>query len=343
MRPWILLLAIAGCGRLGFDESGPPPVTDDAAANATPKICNARLITELALTGESAIKIRGTALSTGHALAIQTDLDNTYMVRLDSDGEFVMTTLPFAAGYSLHGISQLADRPFVYVFTGGSAYIKLLTADWGTYETGPSGEELAMDPQQARLPGEATAMFGVIAGGALSIAAIDVDNATSGGADYSPAATFASFGTITSGVRVVVEDAGTCETFAIAPDGGTSGRHAFSPCFEPRLATLGDQGAVLYQTSAGGPFAVHGIPADAGDPGTTTVLELGSNPRIATIDGAIWVAYLGATGARLYRIAGEAVTMRDYPEIQSAFDLTPKGAFWITETGSLHAGEPCVF
>ncbi len=342
MRSWLALLVLTGCGRFGFDESDPPSAPDDAAS-ATPKICNARLITELPLTDESAIKIRGTALSTGHALAIQTDRDNTYMVRLDGDGELVATTLPFAAGYSLHGISQLADRPFVYVFTGGTAYIKLLTADWETYETGPSGEELAMDPQQARLPGDATAMFGVIAGGTLSIAAIDVDNATSGGADYAPAATFASFGAITSGVRVVVEDAGTCETFAIAPDGATSGRHAFSPCFEPRLATLGDQGAVLYQTSPTGPLAVHTIPGVASDPGITTVLERGSNPRIATIDGAFWAGYLSTTDdARLVRFTTSGVAMNDEPMIASSFELLASGAFWVTPAGALHAGDPCL-
>ena len=251
--------------------------------------------------------------------------------------------LPFAAGYSLHGISQLADRPFVYVFTGGTAYIKLLTPDWSTYDTGPSGEELAMDPQQARLPGAATAMFGVIAGGVLSIASIDADNATSGGADYAPAATFASFGAITSGVRVVVENAGTCETFAIAPDGATSARHAFSPCFEPRLATLGDQGAVLYQTSATGPFALHTIPVIAGEPGTTTALEIGSNPRISTIDGAIWAGYLAGSGeARLVRFTSSGVTMRDEPMIGSSFELLASGAFWVTPSGALHAGEPCL-
>lgn len=339
----LLLLALVGCGRLGFDEAEPSPPAPDAAA-AVPNLCNRRTIGSIALGTESAVKLRATTLSNGHAVAVQTDGNNTYVARLDAAGDVESTHLPFGGnGYQLFGISEVSDRPFVYVFTAGGGYIKLLTPDWNAYDTGPSGEERPMDPQQALLPGGSAAVFGTMSGGVLSIGSIDATNTVLGAADYSPVAGFASFGSIASGVRVVISEAGACETFAIAADGTTGPRHQFSPCFEPRLATLGNEGVVLHRTSDTGSLALHQIPADASQVGSTTVLEDGSNPRIAAIDGAIWVGYLrDAGGARLIRVVEEVVTMRDDPSIDVAFDLLADGAFWVTATGELHAGTPCL-
>lgn len=335
----VVLLLVAGCGRLGFDEGGPSP----DAAPAVPDICNPRVIGDLALSGESAIKVRAVALSTGHAVAIETDTANTYVARLDAAGDVVSTHLPFAGGYTLHGISQVADRPFVYVFTSGAGYIKLLVPDWNSYDTGPSGDELSMDPQQALLPNNTAAIYGVFGGGVLGIHTIDATNTTMGDADYAPPASFASFGSTSSGVRVVVENAGTCETFSISPAGITGPRHSFAPCFEPRLATVGELGTVLYRTAIDGPFAIHEIPADPTLPGDTITLERGTNPRITRIDDAVWVGYLRETGeARLIRRSAEATTMRDFSPIATSFELLPSGAFWVTSTGELHGGLPCL-
>ena len=201
-----------------------------------------------------------------------------------------------------------------------------------------------MDPQQALLPSGAAAIYGVVmSGGTLDIHTIDSANTILGDADYAPPASFASFASSPNGVRVVVENAGACETFAIAGNGTTGARHVFSPCFEPRLAAIGTSGFVLYRTVTGGALTLHRIPQDAAQAGETIPLEIGTNPRIATIDGAIWVAYLGSNGqARLVRVDGETLTMRDDPSIVSSFDLLPSGVFWVTPTGAIHTGTPCL-
>jgi hypothetical protein len=135
-----------------------------------------------------------------------------------------------------------------------------------------------MDPQQALASTGDYAIAGSINNDQLLIQGLDVNNAILGQADYAPPATFASFGAIPTGARVVVEKNGVCTTFAIDDDGPTGPRHELSPCFEPRLATVGNEGAILYQTSPGGPLALHQIPADAAAAGTTIPLEIGSNP-----------------------------------------------------------------
>jgi hypothetical protein len=340
----LLVVSLIGCGRLGFDDVASPLPADDAPANAIePNICDPRSLGSIPINGETATKLRATSLSTGHAVAIETTGANVFMVRTDGDDAVVATTLPFPAGYTLHGISQIADRPFVYVFTAARGYIKLLIPDWTTYETGPAGDERSLDPQQALIPDRTAAIFGVINGGTLGIQTIDANNTVVLPADYSPPATFASFATTPSGARVVVEASGTCETFVIGIDGVTKNRHTFSPCFEPRLAAIDDvHGAVLHQISPGGAYALHAIPAEASAPGTTIALETGSNGRIAAIDDAIWVAYLRSSGeARLVRHAETATTTRDYPAITTMFDLLADKMFWVDTTGLLSVGKPC--
>jgi hypothetical protein len=345
VRVAVLLIALAGCGRLGFDDV--LPVLDpgdagptDGSPATTPNICSPRTITGFSIGAETPVKVRATQLSTGFAVAVETSAANVYVARIDAAGALVSMHLPFAAGYTLHGISQIADRPFVYVFTSGGGYIKMLVPDWNSYDTGPSGEELSMDPQQAILPGATTAMFGTIAGGQLSIAAIDATGATSITADYAPTATSASFAPVPNGARVVVDNAGVCETFAIAADGTTGTRHAISPCHAPLLAMVdGNIGGVLHQTATGGPLALHLMTAP--DAGTTSALEIATNARIAVIGGALWVAYLRGVAARLIRFDGQGSTTHDFPAIDAVFDLIPKAAFWIDANG-LQTGEPCL-
>jgi len=331
----LTVLTVSACGRFGFDENRPAD-----AASSEPQICNARMIGSLPLTG-APVKLRATPLSTGHALAVQTDAIDTHLARLDATDTVVSTHMTFFGNYALQAISEVADRPFVYVFVAGAGYIKLVTSDWNTYDTGPSGEQRELDPQQVLAPDGTFAISGVIAAGTLKIQNIDVNNTILGQADYAPFASFASFGAIPSGARVVVENGGSCETFTIDLDGKTGPRHAFAPCFEPRIATLGSEGAAIYRTSVDGPYALHQIPANANDPGTMTPLEVATNPRIATIDGAIWVGYLRNNALRLVRFAGDDVTMHDDPSITTVFDLLPSGLFWVTSSGELHAGTPC--
>jgi hypothetical protein len=337
----VLLLGLLGCGRFGFDERSAP--ADTTPPIDEPRLCNPRTIGTLDITGESAIKLRATQLSTGWAVAVQTDALNTYLARLDTAGAFVSRHNALVGGYALQGISQLQDRPFVFVFVDGAAFIKLLSPDWESYDTGPSSQLSSMDPQQALASTGDYAIVGSINNDALLIQGVDVNNAILGEADYSPPATFASFGAIPTGARVVVEKDGVCTTFAIDDDGPTGPRHDFSPCFQPRIATLGNEGAILYQTGPDGPLALHQIPVDATTAGRTLPLEIGSNPRIATVDGEIWVAYLrGAGTLRLHRFSGEAQAVHDDESITTSFDLIPSGLFSVTSTGELHSATPCL-
>jgi len=339
VRALVIALTLSACGRFGFDETSSGP----DAAIAEPRLCDPHTIGTLDLTGETAVKLRATQLSTGWAVAIQSDTLNTYLVRLDSAGAFAGRHNALVGGYALQGISQLQDRPFVFVFVEGAGYIKLLAPDWESYDTGPASQLSSMDPQQAIASTGDYAIVGSINNDQLVIQGLDVNNTILGQADYAPPATFASFGAIPTGARVVVEKDGVCTTFAIDDDGPTGPRHQFSPCFQPRLATLGNEGSILYQTSQEGPLALHQIPVDAAAAGNTIPLEIGSNPRISTIDGAIWVGYLrGAGTLRLHRFSDEAQAVHDDESITSSFDLIPSGLFSVTPTGELHAALPCL-
>jgi hypothetical protein len=333
-----MVLALAACGRLGFDESSGDDTGDAPVGDVVPNICNGRMAGALSLNGtETPVKMRATQLANGgYAVAVETTDANVYVLRLDANGAVVSQHAPMNAGYTLHGISQINDRPFVYVFTSGAGYIKMLEPDWNSYTTGPSGEQFTLDPQQALLPGGATAMYGVIAGGTMSITSIDMTGVTGVGADYAPAATRGSFAKMPSGVRVVASNAGGCETFAIAPSGTTGMRDAFGPCEEPVIAMVDDQrGAILYKDATNGSLAVYTLPDKA-----KTTLEPGTNPRIAVFDGAIWVAYLAQNALRIRRFDGIAPpTQQDFPAIP-VFDLLPTAAFWV-DTDGVHAADPC--
>lgn len=337
MRALAILMTVSACGRFGFDAQSSDPMIDE------PRLCDQREVGTLELTSETAVKLRATQLSNGWAVAVQSDVANTYMVRLDGAGNFVSRHNALVGGYELQGISQLQDRPFVFVFVEGAGYIKLLSSDWETYVTGPSSQLSSMDPQQATASTGDYAITGAINNDVLSIQGVDIDNTILGEADYQPPATFASFGAIPTGARVVTEKDGACTTFAIDDDGPTGPRHDFSPCFQPRLATVGNEGAVVYLTSPDGPLAVHQIPVDAGDDGITTILEIGSNPRIATINNEIWVGYLrGAGTLRLVRFSGEAQAVHDDESISTSFDLIPSGLFSVSSTGALSSATPCL-
>lgn len=337
MRALAILMAVSACGRFGFDEQSSDAPIDE------PRLCDQREVGNLELTSEAAVKLRATELSNGWAVAVQSDAANTYMVRLDGAGNFVSRHNALVGGYELQGISQLQDRPFVFVFVEGAGYIKLLSADWETYVTGPSSQLSSMDPQQAIASTGDYAITGAINNDVLVIQGVDINNAILGEADYRPPATFASFGAIPTGARVVAEKDGACTTFAIDDDGPTGPRHEFSPCFQPRLATVGNEGAVVYRTSPDGPLAVHQIPVDAGGDGITTVLEIGSNPRIATVNNEIWVGYLrGAGTLRLVRFAGEAQAVHDDESISTSFDLIPSGLFSVSPTGALSSATLCL-
>ena len=337
----LLVMGLLGCGRLGFDQnSTPSPDPDGAPGDGTPvapNLCNPRVAGAITLGVETPIKVRATTLSTGgYAVAVETDATNVYVLRLDATGAVVSQHAPMNIDYRLQGISQIEGRPFVYVFTAGAGYIKILEPDWNTYITGPAGELVTVDPQQALLPGGTTAMFGVVQSGQMLISTVDVANTTGVTADYGPVATSGSFAATPSGARVVVARPGECETFAVATDGTTGTRSTIADCDEPLIAMLDDtRGAFVFRTPTG--LAVQRLPS-----GTITPLGDRSNPRIAVHDGAIWVAYLQNGVLHVLRFAGnDPPTEIEFPPIATAFDLLPTAAFWV-DAGELHTADPCL-
>lgn len=339
MRSLVVAVLLTGCGRLGFDDVAP------LEGPMTPELCDVRTVGTLALDQAAPTQVRAVKLAATYAVAVETaSTSKVHVVRVSHAGDLISQHLPFPGGYLLQGISEIADRPFVYVFTAGAGFIKMLTPDWSTYDTGPSGDELAMDPQQALLPDRTTAIYGVFTGGTLAMRTIDATGATFLDGDYAPAAEFASFTSTPSGARVVVASGGRCETFAVLPDGVTKDKHTFAPCFEPRVAAIDDDhGAVLHRISEGGAYAVHAIPADATKPGETVAIEPGSNGRISVVDGTVWVAYRRTTGeARMISFDGQITTNRDFPAVEGAFELLGDRAFWVAPGGSLRVGTPCM-
>jgi len=328
-------LVLIACGRLGFDPGS-------GGASDVPAICDGRQLTNLPLTdAERPITVRATELSNGYAVAVGTDAANIYMVRVDANGDLVSIHLPFPDGYTLFGISQIQDRPFVYLETSGGGYIKMLDPSWDTYTTGPNAEPIAMDPPVAILPGGTTAMIGLIAGGTMTFDAVDVDGTSQEiSPDYAPAAIAGAFAATPTGVRVVVGDpAGGCETFALAPDGTSGPRHHIDSCRDPVLATDGTLSVVVHTTPAGS-LAVHEVPADASIVGRSTPLAGTSNGRVTWIDGVPWIGYAAGTGAELVRFVDGVSHVGAAPEVSGPFDLTPSRVFWASGV-AVRVGDPC--
>lgn len=347
----LVVTLLAGCGRFGFDP-GSGTTADaavdsalDAPAAIIPAVCDPRATTSAPISvGEAVTSVRAVPLSTGHALAIATDGGRIHVVPAAADGTLGTFHLPFDGGYTLFGLAQLADTPFVYVDTGGTGYIKILDAAWDSYATGPSADPVSIDPPQAALPGGQTAMFGLIFGAGMVIEELDDAGVSTGvTADYAPTATGGTFASTPSGVRVVVETGtGVCETFVVAADGTTRDRHTFGPCTAPAVAVLDDvHAAIVHQTSPGS-SAVYFLPDDPLATGVTLPLGAIASPRVATIDGAAWIAYRDLSGAvQLARATPAGLTIEPAPAVTGEFDLSPTAVFWL-DGFDVHVGEPCV-
>ena len=349
MRALLILVAAAGCGRFGFDDraasagdaggDGGGDAGGDAAADGPsglqPRICNPRAVATLPLAGGvSTVAIRAVALSDRYAIAVETTAVNIWVVELDATGAFVAFHQPFTPGYSpLHGMSRLADRPIVGLDVGARYFLKLLDPGWAAYTTGPSGDPAAvLDPPIAAFPGHTSAAVATLAGGVMRVGVMSADGQTVTTASYQPAgATGGSFAATPSGARVVAAlGAGSCETFFVSPAGTAGPRHTFGPCFSPTVAALDDTTAmIVHRTSAGGPYAVHAVPATATDAGATQPLTGATYARITTRAGAYWIGHGGSTSISLRTIAGGVATESTLARPTYPFDFTEREVFWI--------------
>jgi hypothetical protein len=353
VRALLLVAAAAGCGKIGFADQARTDAGTDSAGGADgssdaalrPTLCNARLVTTLPIqVTEETVAIRAVALPARYAIAVETDAVNIPFVELDASGAFIAHHGLFTPGYApLHGIAKLVDRPIVGLEVGTQYYVKLVDPGWEEYTTGPSGEAGRLDPPIAAFPGETSAAVATLSSGTLQVWIMDPAGFPVTPADYQPAGIVG--GSLTStpgGARVVAASAsGTCETFFLSPAGVTGPKHSFGPCFSPLVAALDDTtGLVLHRTAAAGPFALHEIPANAADAGTTSALPGATYARIAARGGAYWIGHGNSTSGTLKTIRGGAASEHTEARPTFPFDFTERDLFWI-DGPRVYAATPC--
>ncbi len=356
VRSALLVVVLTGCGRFGFGEEAPSSdasagadATDDTISEAAlPQFCDDRTVTATGIpAGDQPIAIRAVALSTGYAVAIETQSSGIPLLELDAQGSFVATSGLFAPGYApLFGISQHADLPVVSLETGGVGYVKFVQPGWTAYATGPNGDPAPIDPAYAEL----NATSGIAArmnSGTFEVGRVDDSDYTAMAvSDYSPTSVISgSLVPIPGGARVVAGKAGgVCETYIVSSAGVTSSLHTFSPCYAPKVAA-GDatSGVIIHRTDTVGPYAVHVIPVIASDAGTNYPLAGATLARAATReDGAYWIGHGSGSYRALMRITRGGVMTESRENVATYnFDLTSKDAFWI-DGAAVHVSTPCL-
>ncbi len=356
MRAALFLLALVGCGRLGFGEGSPngangatdAAVGEDALESGpTPQFCDDRVVTTLPIGPLDAVAIRAVALSASYAIAIETVDRDIPLIEADASAAFVATHMPFRSTYGpLRGMSEHNDLPVIQLRSEGDGYIKYVQPGWEAYGTGPLGGDVEIDPSYAELTPSA-GIAGQIFDGTLYVGVVqDNDPGTITSADYIPTdAVSASITVSSGGARVAVEKTGgACETFIVSPDNKTHKHYRFSPCYAPKVAAIDDMfSAIVHRTDDIGPYAVHIIPADADGVGTTLPLPGATYARIAArIDGAIWVGHTSGSYRGLTRIAPSGAVREHRENVPGFyFDLTERDAFWY-DGATVHVSTPCL-
>ncbi|HET9482514.1 MAG TPA: hypothetical protein VFO79_01035 [Xanthomonadales bacterium] len=332
MRP-VVLLVLAACGRLGFDES-----TGDAPGS-TAALCNPRTVGPLTLeTTELPTVVRATPVTAGYAVAIETSHRNIHVARVTSTFTLASQHTPLAASYELGGIAALGDAVFVHALNTGVSYLKLLDASWNSYATVESGDDAVADPPIA-LRANGTGFRVGFFGGLAKIHEMRADGTQTGVAsDLFVPAIAASIAPQAGGARVATGSSeGACETFVVGLDGRTSERHAPpGSCSLPRVAVLASGRGVLVYQSATELETIYFVP------GFDPVIVAGSAARVAGIDDAAWVMLRRAGGVELHRVdeslAHQTVLL---DEVTAPFDLLPTAAFWV-DGATLRVGTPCL-
>lgn len=339
MRGLVILLGITGCGRWGVDP-GAQGVGADDGVDATvsaihPDLCEVADVGDLNLSGVP-VSMRAVALSDGFAVLIGTDVGHVYAIRVASDRTLAGQHLPISgSAYVLHGVGQIADRPFLYLDVFNDSYLKGLDPTWDGYGTASTGTAASIDPPFALLPDGLTAMSGTITSGTLELREIDTTGATITTPSVQPTAIAASFTPIPGKIRAAIgRDDGTCETFVI--DANTIRDPKTIPsCANPIVTGRSNgHGAVVHTTA--NQLAVYLIGLD-----TTLTIGAAADPRIVTIDDEIWLAYQRAGGVALGRVVDAALEEAPVPVAKSPFDLTPTAMFWL-DGMRLRTATPCL-
>src|SRR5262245_34186781 len=131
---------LAACGRLGFEETEPPPDGD-----LRPSICEPADVGTVTLIG-TPIELRVVPLQNEIAVLIGTDAANIYAVRVTTAPLAIASVhLPLEDGYALTGGGAIGGNVFVYTDNGADAYLKRLDPSWDTYGTMQSGTAGAVD------------------------------------------------------------------------------------------------------------------------------------------------------------------------------------------------------
>lgn len=350
VRVLLLLVALTGCGRLGFGESSPSDGMGsggDALGDGPvgmPQLCDDTVVTTLG--GINPVAIRAAALSTGgYAVALETTAPDIKLLELDANKNLVATHSTFAVGYApLYGLSLHNDLPMVSLETGGTTYLKVVDPGWDTYLTGLGGDPRVVDPAYAEIS-PTQGIAGLISGGDFNVGIFDDANfGTVTVADYVPTTVeSASIVPAVGGARVVVEKTGgVCETFVVTDGNMVKNRHTFSPCYAPKAATASGTAVILHRIDTIGPYAVHIVPPVDTDPGETFTLTGATYARIAGRgDDTIWVGHGSGSYRAMIRFDNGARTELREQTPAYPFDLTSRDAFWI-EGPIVHVATPCL-
>jgi hypothetical protein len=326
------LLVLAGCGRIGFstgDDVGPDP---GDAATLVPDVCDIVDTGAITFAG-SPTALRAVYLASGYGVALGTDATNVYAIRLGIDRRILDQHLPLAGGYALRGAGQIQDNLFIYVDAAPESYLKALMPSWDDYTTAQSGGAAAIDPPIAVLPGGATAASAMInATGNLELRVIDPAGLEVSLSTYQPTARAASVSPVADGAVIAVDRGdGTCETARFT--GTVSTPQVITGCSDPLVTGDG-----LLHRSGGG-YALRTLGT-----GTTMAMADVVDPRIATLEGATWLAYQRPTSVDATLVIARPLDGRIVETtiaIKPPFDLSDAGLFWV-EDGHLWAGRPCM-
>lgn len=323
-----MVLAIAGCGRLGFE----------AEPDAVVALCESTKVGSVVLDG-APLALRAVPLSTGYGVAIGTAAGNVYAIRVAPNLTVESTHLPMTGGYVLQGASQLSDRLFIHANLDTGSFVKALEVTWDSYTTAASGAASTLDPPMAPLPGGAQGVLGTIDGGKLQMQIVPADLTATLGVDVSLAAARATLLVHPDGVRALADDgAGTCSAVVVPPDGITRDPRTVTNC-ELVHAASDRAGTLAIATRRAGELALTTLVADATLDPTLTRLGPGSEARVALVADEPWVAYRDGS-VRLARVADGSATI-GIAELAGPFDLVTDRLFWL-DGGDLQTARPCL-
>jgi hypothetical protein len=301
----MLLLWIAGCGRLGFDPEQSPPgdgppvvvVTDPSLA---PTVCAASTLGTVALAGPP-VDVTVTATRTGATLLWTPTGGGLFGLEVDAAGSVVGDP----AGTQLRGDSWI--HSIASTFANGALIVasqddvNCIAVD--VFATGLGAfQEIDHMPQThaSKMPIAPTAGGLILpttfeAGTPNGVLVTPFDNSWTA----QPTTFIDTSGPVTAiATASYVDDAvaawSTASTCQITTITGTTPGPAsldLEPCAAPRLAAS-DADLMFVFESPSGVRAARGIPAELGTPGSAAIAPGSSSPRVIYDGRRYWIAFL---------------------------------------------------